>query len=73
MTVAFCSMSPLNINPVPPPLLLYTNNLNLNRINNKRLWNADQTQRREAQPSARKHPRQWRKACLRMRPLRTKL
>ena len=33
--MAFCSMSPLNINPVPPPLLLYTNNLNLNRINNQ--------------------------------------
>ena len=28
-------MSPLNINPVPPPLLLYTNNLNLNQINNQ--------------------------------------
>ena len=71
--MAFCSMSPLNINPVPPPLLLYNNNLILNQINNTRLWNADQTQRREAQPSASKHPRQWRKACLRMRPLWTNL
>ena len=34
--MAFCSMSPLNINPVPPPpLLLYTNNNNLNQINNQ--------------------------------------
>eukprot|EP01048_Picozoa_sp_COSAG05_P008849 COSAG05_NODE_694_length_7891_cov_5.305570_7_plen_226_part_00 len=37
MNMVFCSMSSLNVNPVPPPRLLYNNNLNLNQINNQKM------------------------------------